>query len=91
MDIAAKKNVRWVSQPFSSPKIALDDITQDFPIFLEILPPINYFSRYFSDNDFENMALFTYMYAHQNASTWKKIMDKMEMKTFIALKIRLLI
>lgn len=87
MDITEKNNIKWVVQPFVSPKLTLDDIILDFPILIDIPSPLHYFNRYFSDNDFEQMALYTNMYAHQNTSSWKKNTDKYEIRTFIALHI----
>lgn len=87
MDITEKNNIKWVVQPFVSPKLTLDDIILDFPILIDIPSPLHYFNRYFSDNDFEQMALYTNMYAHQNISSWKKNTDKYEIRRFIALHI----
>jgi len=60
---------------------------QDLPIYIDIPSPSHYFNRYFSDSDFENMALYTNMYVHQNTSSWKKNTDKYEIRTCIALHI----
>ncbi|XP_060862211.1 piggyBac transposable element-derived protein 3-like [Metopolophium dirhodum] len=87
MDVTAKNEIKWVSQPFVPPKLSIDDIMQDLPIYIDIPSPLHYFNRYFSDSDFENMALYTNMYAHQNTSSWKKNTDKYEIRTFIALHI----
>lgn len=48
-----------------------------------------YFSRYFNDTNIENMAEMTNRYAIQNESSWSKPTDKWEIKTFIALHIRM--
>lgn len=91
MDITAKNNIKWALQPFVPPKLTLDDILQDFPIYIDIPSPLHYFSRYFSDSDFGTMALYTNMYAnmyaHQKSSSWKKNTDKYEIRNFIALHV----
>lgn len=71
-----KKNIRWVQRPFSPPSVNLNTLRvsdcQD-----EICSPIYYFSKYFGDQDFENMAFFTNLYATQkNTSKFKSTTNK---------------
>lgn len=78
-----KKNVRWVQQPFEPPSINLNILREsDGPN--EIWSPIHYFSKYFGDQDFENMAFFTNLYAIQNTISKFKPTTAQEMKDFIA-------
>jgi len=75
MDVTAKNEIKRVSQPFVPPKLSIDDIMQDLPIYIDIPSPLNYFNHYFSNSDFENMVLYTNIYAHQNTSSWKNNTD----------------
>lgn len=59
-----EKNIFWKSVPFTPPTITIQRATNQLNL-TTILNPIDYFTRYFSHNDFENMAIHTNLYASQ--------------------------
>ncbi|KAF0747096.1 piggyBac transposable element-derived protein 3-like [Aphis craccivora] len=62
LTITSKSNIRWVQKPFKQPTLELDDVEQN-NIILELKSPLQYFSEYFDDDVFENMAYHTNLYA----------------------------
>jgi hypothetical protein len=59
-----KRNIIWEKKPFSPQVINLTPITE--PIYPTTIPnPIDYFSKYFCENDFANMAKYTNLYSEQ--------------------------
>lgn len=84
-----KKNIKWQISPFSPPVLNLQPIENIQPIVLGndvIDHPLVYFSKYFNDDDFELMVLYTNIYALQKGKPWKNT-DLREMKIFISLHI----
>lgn len=59
-----KKNIFWKSVPYTPPTITIRHATNQLDS-TKILYPIDYFGKYYSFNDFENMAKYTNLYASQ--------------------------
>ncbi|KAF0688531.1 piggyBac transposable element-derived protein 2-like, partial [Aphis craccivora] len=79
-----KRDIKWFEVPFSAPKLSLQ--TVEHPIYPKnILTPLHYFSNYFSENDFINMAKFTNIYAEQKSSTKFKKCTSSEIKILVGI------
>ncbi|XP_060846360.1 piggyBac transposable element-derived protein 3-like [Rhopalosiphum padi] len=90
IQLSSKHEIKWERLPFSnSKKPILNDILPDVSDYYEIQAPLVYFNRYFNDAEIEKMAEMTNRYAIQNGSSWNKPTDIWEIKTFIALHIRM--
>jgi hypothetical protein len=79
-----KKNIFWKNVPFT-PLIFTIQSDLNPPVLTNILNPIDYFTKYFSNNDFKNMAKYTNIYAAQNNLKNFKNTSTHEMKTMIAI------
>ncbi|CAI6355190.1 unnamed protein product [Macrosiphum euphorbiae] len=86
LTITSKRNIKWAQKPFNQPTIKLDDLEQNNNI-LELKSPLQYFSEYFDDDVFENMAYHTNLYAVQKGVTRFKPTDMYEMKRLIGIHI----
>lgn len=76
--------MKWLQKPFRPPKVILNEIEEpDYPE--EIQDPINYFSKYFDDSDFENMSFFTNLFAVQKNTNHFKPTNTREIKEFIGI------
>lgn len=90
IQLSSKHEIKWERLPFSnSNKPILNDILPDVSDYYEIQAPLVYFNRYFNDAEIEKMVEMTNRYAIQNGSSWNKPTDIWEIKTFIALHIRM--
>lgn len=79
-----KKNIFWKNVPFTPPIFTIQsDLNQ--PVLTNILNPIDYFTKYFSNDDFKNMAKYTNIYAAQKNLKKFKNTSTHEMKTMIAI------
>lgn len=79
-----KKNIFWKNVPFTPPIFTIQSDLNP-PVLTNILNPIDYFIKYFSNDDFENMAKYTNIYAAQNNLKNFKNTSTHEMKTMIAI------
>jgi len=59
-----KKNIFWKNVPFTPPTIIIQPVINQ-PVLTKIVNPIDYFTKYFSNDDFKNMAKYTNIYAAQ--------------------------
>lgn len=77
-----KRSIKWKKQPFVPSKISLEELEErHFPE--EIPTPLDYFMKYFPDNEYEEMARYTNTYAQQNGKlTWIETNSR-EMKIFV--------
>lgn len=77
-----KRNIKWKKQPFIPPTISLEKLEEH--IFPEEIPaPLDYFMKYFPDNEFEEMAKHTNTYTQQNGKlNWIETNSR-EMKIFV--------
>ncbi|KAL4111887.1 hypothetical protein QTP88_015763 [Uroleucon formosanum] len=89
LKLTEKKDIKWQRSPFPNLNLNLqpiDDIQPEVIGSDMIDPPIKYFSKYYSDVDFQLMVQYTNMYALQEGKTWKN-KDIKEIKIFIGLHI----
>lgn len=86
LTITSKRNIKWAQKPFNQPTLKLDDVEQNNNI-LELKLPLQYFSEYFDDDVFENMAYHTNLYAVQKGVTKFKPTAMYEMKRLIGIHI----
>ncbi|KAL4142153.1 hypothetical protein QTP88_004670 [Uroleucon formosanum] len=89
LKLTEKKDIKWQRSPFPNLNLNLqpiDDIQPEVIGSDMIDPPIKYFSKYYSDVDFQLMVQYTNMYALQKGKTWKNT-DIKEIKIFIGLHI----
>ncbi|XP_060836365.1 uncharacterized protein LOC132919030 [Rhopalosiphum padi] len=87
--LTEKKDIKWQRSPFPIFNLNLqpiDDVMPEVIGFDRIDPPITYFSKYYTDVDFESMVQYTNMYALQKGKPWKNT-DIREIKIFFGLHI----
>jgi len=79
-----KRDIKWSQIPFSQPALFLEPVElPNYP--KKILTPLDYFSKYFSENDFASMSKFTNIYAEQKLSTNFKTCSASEIKILVAI------
>lgn len=79
-----KKNIKWSESPFVRPKIHLKELKKR-PVPNTLPPPIDYFLKYFTENDIEEMAGYTNIYAQQTGVNNFIETNSSEIKTFIGI------
>ncbi|KAE9528804.1 hypothetical protein AGLY_012379 [Aphis glycines] len=77
-----KRSIKWKKQPFVPSKFSLDELEErHFPE--EIPTPLDYFMKYITDNEYDEMATHTNTYAQQNGKlTWIETNSR-KMKIFV--------
>ncbi|KAL4126370.1 hypothetical protein QTP88_010592 [Uroleucon formosanum] len=80
----AKSSINWLCKPMKQKNIIMRSIEQtEFPN--TIPPPISYFMKYFTEEAFDEMAIFTNIYAEQKSTNqWVQITSA-EMKVFVGI------
>lgn len=79
-----KKEIKWSQLLFSPPALSLEPVERpNYPT--KIPTPLDYFFKYFSENDFVNMAKFTNIYAEQKSHSNFKTCSASEIKILIAI------
>lgn len=68
--ITQKKDIKWCKRNFHTPDIIWNELDQSSEEFV-VLNPLDYFQKYINDAEFENMANFTNIYAHQKNVQFK--------------------
>jgi len=77
-----KRDIKWSQLPYSQPALSLEPVElPNYP--KKILTPLDYFSKYFSENDFASMSKFTNIYAEQKLSTNFKTCSASEIKILV--------
>lgn len=80
--IIPKSSIKWVCRPMKQKELVLKDL-ENGEVPNEMLPPISYFMKYFTVEAFENMAIYTNIYAEQqNTDKWVPITAS-ELKVFV--------
>jgi len=79
-----KKYIFWKNFPFTPPTITIQSVI-NHPVLTKVLNPIDYFTKYFSNDDFTNMAKYTNIYAAQKNLKKYKNTSTSEMKTMVAI------
>ncbi|KAE9522588.1 hypothetical protein AGLY_017010 [Aphis glycines] len=80
----AKSSIKWLCKPMKQKNIVLRSLEQtEFPS--TIPPPISYFMKYFPEEAFSKMAIFTNIYAEQKSTNKWVQTTSAEMKVFVGI------
>lgn len=80
----AKSSIKWLCKPMKQKNIVLRSLEQtEFPN--TIPPPISYFMKYFPEEAFSKMAIFTNIYAEQKSTNKWVQTTSAEMKVFVGI------
>lgn len=74
LNLTEKKDIKWQRSPFPNLNLnmqPIDDVQPEVFGSDIIDPPITYFSKYYSDVDFQLMVQYTNMYALQKGKPFK--------------------
>lgn len=82
--ITEKDSIKWGRHDFQQPDINWNEEQLDEGS--EALSPLHYFEKYINDDEFERMAYFTNIYAHQKNNRFKPT-DSSEVRKLFALHI----
>lgn len=85
----SKNEMKWSNKPFVSNFLNISPPVPELSTTYMTLSPIEYFSKYFPEVEFENMAKFTNIYAKQN--NFVKYVDTTpsEMKVFVGIHLKI--
>lgn len=79
-----KNCIKWKKQPYQPPTILLENLEKrHYPT--EIPTPLEYFSKYFPDCEYQNMADFTNAYAEQTGVLDWNSTNSRELKIFVGI------
>ncbi|CAI6343484.1 unnamed protein product [Macrosiphum euphorbiae] len=84
-----KNEIKWSNRPFVSNFLKISQPAPELSTTYKTLLPIEYFSKYFPEEEFENMAKYTNIYAKQN--NFIKYVDTTpsEMKVFVGIHLKI--
>eukprot|EP00102_Acyrthosiphon_pisum_P022242 XP_016659452.1 PREDICTED: piggyBac transposable element-derived protein 3 isoform X3 [Acyrthosiphon pisum] len=84
-----KNEIKWSNRPFVSNFLKISPPAPELSTTYKTLLPIEYFSKYFPEEEFENMAKYTNIYAKQN--NFIKYVDTTpsEMKVFVGIHLKI--
>lgn len=84
-----KNEIKWSNRPFVSNFLKISPPAPELSTTYKTLLPIEYFSKYFPEEEFENMAKYTNIYAKQN--NFIKYVDTTpsEMKVFVDIHLKI--
>ncbi|KAJ8928034.1 hypothetical protein NQ314_019445 [Rhamnusium bicolor] len=86
-DIITKKDdIKWCKRDFKNPDIVWNKLLNQSNDEAEVLSPLDYFQKYINDAEFEKMANFTNIYAHQENVHFKPT-DAAEIRSLFGLHI----
>jgi len=85
-----KRSIKWKKQPFVPSKFSLEVLEKrHFPE--EIPTPLDYFMKYFPDNEYEEMATYTNTYAQHNGKLIWIETNSREMKIFVGVHLLMMV
>ena len=81
-----KHNIKWKKQPYQHSTINLEHLEKHhYP--KEIPTSLDYFSKYFPDNEYQNIADYTNAYAEQTGKSNWVATNPREMKIFLGINL----
>ena len=83
--VTEKASIKWCRHDFQSPDIVWNEVEQN-DIHSDVLSPLSYFQKYIGDVEFEKMAEFTNIFAHQNNVQFRQT-NPAEIKSLFGLHI----
>ncbi|XP_060865565.1 piggyBac transposable element-derived protein 3-like isoform X1 [Metopolophium dirhodum] len=84
-----KNEIKWSNRPFVSSFLKISPPAPELSTTYRTLSPIEYFSKYFPEEEFENMAKYTNIYAKQNNFINYVDTTPSEMKVFVGIHLKI--